>query len=444
MKFERRQLIFFGGIGVLALFLVIAFIYGIKPPKEETDVVSTDLVVWGVFDSERTFETAVRKYERSAPGLRVLYRQMDPATYEQDLVNALAAGRGPDVFMAHNSWLAKHFEKMAPAPESIVPYAAFNEAFPFAVTEDFAPQRTVYAAPLYLDTLAMYYNKDIFDQEGVALPPRTWDELALAVNRLRKVDTVRGTIERAAVALGGTSASVNRANDLVMLLMMQYGARMVDENFSEATFSRSALVSPGMNQSPAKNAVDFYAQFGNPASVYYTWNDDFANSIDAFSEGRAAIMFNYSHQIEAVRRKNPFLRFGVLPMPQVSLDNKLNFPSYWGFAAAAQSLKIDTAWQFISSVTMDPEQSRLYLEASGRPPALRALIQEKENDVDAGVFSQQALTSRSWLRPDNEAVERIFTDMIAAVVRGRIGSQEAVSQAAASVTALIQKSRFMK
>ena len=69
------------------------------------------------------------------------------------------------------------------------------------------------------------------------------------------------------------------------------------------------------------------------------------------------------------------------------------------------------------------------MQTAQRPPALRYLIQKYLNDPDFGVFSRQALTARSWRRPDNTAVRKIFSEMIEAALSGRISSTAAIDEA---------------
>ena len=106
MKLTKTQIILIG----LVVFLVVVFIgvlvfFGRRAPK--TAGYAGTLTVWGVFDRADVFEKLVEGYRKLQPGVEINYVQKDPATYEDELINALATPKGPDVFMFHNTWLPK-------------------------------------------------------------------------------------------------------------------------------------------------------------------------------------------------------------------------------------------------------------------------------------------------------------------------------------------------
>ena len=107
----------------------------------------------------------------------------------------------------------------------------------------------------------------------------------------------------------------------------------------------------------------------------------------------------------------------------------VNYADYWGLAVSNQSRNPEIAWNFIMYFTADQTVAEKYIQESKRPPALRSLIQKYLNDLDLGVFSQQALTARSWPQPDSSAVRRIFSDMIESISSGRLSVDRALEQA---------------
>lgn len=432
MSLSRSQLIITLGVALVVLLVVALFVFfgrgALNPAREK-------LVVWGVFDEIGAFRDGIDAFGAQVrKNTQVIYERKNEQTYEQDLIQALAAGNGPDIFMFHSTWLPKHFDKIVPLSETALPLATLRALFPQVVEQDFAPDGVIFALPLYIDTLALYWNKDYFDRKSIAFPPRDWEEFQTLVPRLREQDA-SGGIVKATAAIGGSSKSVNRATDMVSLLMLQTGVKMTDDNFGRATFA--APVSDG--QTPGRNALEFYTRFANPASSVYTWNDSQHYSIDNFAEGNTAMMFNYSYQTGIVRAKNPFLKFDIAPMPQPrGVSQPVNFANYWGFAVSKKSAKTDLAWQFVKFLTTDTASMRAYMQKSKHPPALRALVGEVQTDPNLGVFAQQALTARSWPQIDNTLVERSFSDMIEAVISGRLSAQNALKEAEDAISSQMQ------
>ncbi|MBI2591257.1 MAG: extracellular solute-binding protein [Candidatus Brennerbacteria bacterium] len=417
----------------IAVVLIIVFTGGQKTGGGVQPVPAPGgiLTMWGVFDDAKAFETTFAA-AGARTGIAINYIQKDPSIYENELVNAMAAGRGPDIFMFHNTWLQKHYDKIVPMPPSFFDMQTFSRLFPVVVQQDFAPQGTVFALPLSIDTLALFYNKDIFEQTVTPKPPVTWNDFLEDTAKMRVIDSLNSAkIIKAGAAIGGSAKSVSKASDILNLLMMQAGTIMTDGK--GASFAQS-----GSGESSGLKSLDFYAQFANPSSRYYTWNDGFSNSLDAFAQGKAAMMIDYAFQIPFIREKNPFLNFAVAQAPQpVNREKDANYANYWGFAVSKASRNPVGAWNFIVNLTTAPDIAKIYIEEAGKPPALLDLIPAYENHPKLGVFTRQILTARSWPQPDSEKVKTIFSEMIESVLTGQSSSQDAIVKAEEQVTALM-------
>jgi len=435
-KLSRNQLIIVSIGGLVVLFLILVFL-GVIPglrPATQTKLKAA-LEFWGTYDQRNAYQNVIDQFQALNSGIRINYRQFDPNTYENELINALAASKGPDIFMIHNTWLPKHYDKISPLPSEKLNFSAYtNQLFPEVVAKDFTANNLIYAFPLSVDTLTLVYNKDILNQSGIALTPATWAEFQNIIPALRIVDKT-GKISRAAAAIGGSDKSINRATDLLSLLMLQNGVQMVDSDFTRANFSQT--VTGGA--SPGLNALNFYTNFTNPVNSNYTWNDSLHYSLDAFAEGFTAIIFNYAYQLSYIKTKNPFLNFGIAPMPQIDSFNPVNYANYWGYAVSNKSSYSNLAWDFILLLTTNQANAENYLGQTQKPPALRALIQKYINDSALGVFAKQALTAKSWPQIDNNQIETIFSNMIESVINGRQTAKAALNQAEAQITQLIKQ-----
>jgi len=282
---------------------------------------------------------------------------------------------------------------------------------------------------IYVDTLALFYNKDLFGSAGIALPPRTWTEFNEVIPKLVKRDSNQNIVQ-AAIPLG-TARNVNRSTDILMMLMIQNGVQMTDDQGRGATFANSVDGQP-----VGENALTYYTDFAIPTKQVYTWNDAQNFSVDAFAAGTAAMTINYSHQIPLIRAKNPRLNFAVAPVPQHDVGNARNYASYFAAAVTKASDSPVEAWRFVRFLTQ-PEGIIPYLNAMPRPTARRDLIDEQRTDPDFGVFALQALTARSWFQVDNMAIETIFADMIDNVILGRQTIRKALQEAESKVSVLI-------
>ena len=389
-----------------------------------------------MFDDQSTTNASINAFQKANKNIKITYRVFKPQDYEQAVLNALAAGTGPDVWMIHNTWLPKHIDKLIPMP-SVVPgtkaplmtVRQFQDAFVDVAATDLISDGKIYGMPLYVDTLALYYNKDMFATAGIAQPPKLWTDFVEGVKKITTYDASRN-ITRSAVALG-TARNINRSTDILMMLMLQSGVHMTDADNTQSTFSRPVDGTP-----VGENVLQFYTDFANPQKKVYTWNDAMDYSFDAFVSGKTAMMINYAHQIAAVRAAAPRLNWAVAGIPQASSVDARTFASYWPLVVSAKTKAPDAAWSFVHYMTAG-DGNLAYLNASGRPAARRDLIDQQKTDPDLGAFAEQSLTARSWLQVDNAAIEAIFADMIDSVNLGKQTLPDALRAADAKVSILM-------
>ncbi|MFH1188993.1 MAG: extracellular solute-binding protein [bacterium] len=430
----QRQKTILGVFGFLFLAFIVLLVIGLRDPAEQSKTIN--LTIWGTEDSTRVWNDLITAYQRQNPNAYIKYTQFPEDTYESSLVDALAAGAGPDIFMFHSSWLLKHYRKSAPAPSDMITLSDIQRLFPQVVEEDFVLHvasvdrqgSNIYAMPLYIDTLALLYNKDTFDAKRIAVYPETWQDFKSIVLRVREVS--QGKVTQSAAAIGGTTASVSHAPDMIMLLMQQFGADMVDLD------KRQALFGAG---NAGKDALDFYLQFTNPASTYYTWNNWFKPAIDSFAAKQVAMMFGYSRDLQAIRERNAYLNIGIQHMPQVSSDGAImNVADYWGLGVSKNTTQYRESWDFITYITKNTEIMRQYTVATGKSPALRYLINDYLAHPTLGVFAEQALTARSWPKVDPAKINTILDTMIQRTLDKSLSSEKAVKQAAEAITQELQ------
>jgi len=423
-----------GSIAVAIFLAVILILKGIGGGTLQ----SATLEFWGVFDDRSAFDKVVHDFQSSNPGIKVLYQQLSYEEYEKNLIDALAAGTGPDIVMVHNTWLPKHGDKLKALPATIpglkqplLTVQDYKANFVDVAFNDFVFNNQIYALPLYVDTLALFYNKDILNSAGISRPPQDWEEFNSDVETITRLDG-SGQIVQSGASIG-TARNINRSTDLLSALMIQTGVHMTDADNKTATFS--SLV----NNTPiGETALKYYTDFANPSVRTYAWNDVQHYSVDAFTEGKTAMMFNYSHEVGDLKNKASRLNFGVAPLPQVSSTDVKNYANYWGVGVTSASKFTNEAWKFVAYLS-SKEGAQSYLSATLRPSARRDLIELQRNDLDLGVFAVQALSARSWYQIDNTAIETIFADMIDDVNFKRFSVKDSLSNAESRVNVLMQR-----
>ena len=422
-EFSKEQTIFLAAGAALVVTLILVFIGVLPGGKRGEEKIS--ISVWVLDEDTEIWDPILIRFENSYLDINATLEEIAPGNYENELLNALAAGRGPDVFMFNSKWLIEHGDKIAPAPSNKMTAETFSGFFPQVAEQDFVSEGRIYAMPLFVDTLALLYNRDIFDAKGVVFAPGTWKEFEEAVAKLRTFEN--GKMGDKAAAIGGTSASVSNAVDLVGLLMLQNGSTIVNESFTRADFGREGEA--GLLQ---------YTKFADPQSPLYTWDDSLGLSNEVFANGEVAMAFAYPSDVREIKDTNPFLDFEVSKMPQLDKSNPVNFANYWGLAVRSGSSNLSAAWDFTIFASTDKASAENYIIETGHAPALRFSINNYLNNPDIGVFAGQALTARSWPQADDDQVDIIFNDMIRNVISDGVTVETAISSARSALTELIR------
>jgi multiple sugar transport system substrate-binding protein len=435
IKFTQQQIAIMAIGAIIIVGLGALFVF--NGQKKTSTAQAVTLRIWGTDDS-KVFDNLTTYYAQYNPAAKITYTQIDPADYENQLLRAFAEGNGPDIFEIGNRSLPRWESVLAPLPAAYAsqfgPLQLEND-FPSVVQSDFMTTSTptstgIYALPLSIDTLAMFYNKDLFDSAGLVTPPTTWDDFETDIQKLRTLNA-GSQITQAAAALGGSETSILEAPDILSLLMLQNGTQMVSDDLSAAEFASGAT-------SAGVSAFNFYLQFANAASPYYTWSDAMGSDIQSFVNGQVAIIFGYHDTLSTIRAKSPFMNIGIAAVPQpTGATVSVSYPKYNGLAVYKGTSSVIGAWQFILTLTAYANGEKIYTDATGDPPALRSAIAVDENDPNLSVFAGQALTARSWYEIDDLAVDGFLNTAIQSALNGSASTLQALEQAQSSVSNLM-------
>jgi len=425
------------------------------------------LTYWRVFDGQEAFEDLFLEFNRFHPHISISYRKLTFEEYEEELLDALAEDRGPDIFSIHNTWMTKYRSKLLPMPDTItLPYQItkgtikkekivqlrtdstisipeLQEKYVPVVAKDVVmktipdpgskqgSQTRVFGLPLNLDTLVLYYNRDILNNAGVVTAPRTWKQFQDAVKAITKIDQDSNLVQSAAGF--GTAENVSRYFDIISLLMIQSGTQMVDDK-GRIVFDKMPA---GLEREelPAVNALRFYTDFARPNIEVYTWDYSRENSFDEFLEGNLAFFFGYGYHLPIIQTQGPALNFGISTMPQLNEQDPIHYANYWIEVVSNKTEYSDEAWEFVQFIT-NPENVKPYLDYTQKVTATNALVESQVDDLSLGVFAEQVQTAQSWYDGYNtNATEKIFAEMIDQVIKEENLDYESIIQTTAQKAA---------
>lgn len=459
----------FRPIKVLTLVLLAVVVtttgFGCKGVSQEeaSAMQPVTLTYWRVWDQPDHFRDIITAYRAQHPNVSIVVRTFRYEEYERQLLDALAEDRGPDLFSIPNTWLAEYRSKLLPAPASVtvareqvverlggiqkekvvnlethklISPRQVRESFVDVVVDDVVMtdsetgQAAVFGLPLAVDTLALFYNRDILNSVGIPEPPQTWTEFQSQVKKIVRQDK-QGAIIQAGAALG-TAENVPRNFDILSLLMMQNGTVMAQNN--RVLFHQIPANLQDRAVPPADEAVIFYTDFAYPAKEVYTWNDEMPSALDAFINGQVGFFFGYSYDLVNIRQRSPKLNLGYAAVPQIEGNPRVTYANYWVEGVSRKTANANWAWDFLNFMATEPTIVKSYLDTTQKPTALRSLIPTQREEETLAVFVDQLLAAKSWYHgSDAPTAERIFRDLITAVVLGERTVREAVQLAAGQI-----------
>lgn len=383
------------------------------------------VTIWGTFDAATVKEVIRAAAEQDNRLNQVTYVQKDPATFEQDLANALADGNGPDIFILRGDEALYDQDKIYALPYSSLSQSQFENTFVDAA-DPLLSANGVLGLPILVDPLILYWNRDSLATAGIAQPPQYWDQLPTIVPQLVQKDDA-GNLQKEAIALG-TYQNISGAKDILSMLVEQAGGQIVSLN--SAGQYVPALASGGGASLSAQSALAFYTEFANPSQDDYTWNDAQTDAAQAFAAGNLAMYVGYASEEPGILAANPNLNYATAPIPQVrTASNSLDTGAVYALAVTRNDPNITSALTVAFLLASAPVDQAL-AQALDLAPARRDVIAASTSTAaDAQLFARMALITRTWADPDPSQTGPIFQAMIEDTDSGAMKPQDAIGQA---------------
>lgn len=418
---------------VLTVLMISSLLAGCFKTKNTTGPIT--LNVYGLDDSD-VLNSIIAKYKDKYSSVSVRYKKFaNAAEFEDLLVNEIAEGEGPDIFYIKNTWLPRHIKKVIPLQTDVMTPQKFVETFVNVASEDFVQPdpndgvEKVYALPLYVDTLALYYNKKDFEQRFPerGKPANNWNTLQAEAAQLRSQDP-NNLLEHGAIALGRAD-NIRLAVDVIYNLFLQGGVDFYDDKYKTVTLEG------------AQKYFDYFLSFADSKHKAYSWSADLVPSsdrvlgeVEAFLSGKVSAIFAYSDLYPRLetefknvksRAKNVISLddIAVMPVPQFAeneADYKV-FSNYYGLAVSRNSKNSKVAWDFIQFAASQ-ENARSYHKNTKKPTARRDLVEEQKKEPITDIFISQLGYAGSFRIFSDQKFAQFAKEAVLAVNQGQTSS----------------------
>ncbi len=409
------QIAMYFGFGI---FMVIAIII-----LNNADIGGRDsgpsagpVTIWGTLDSTVMQSVLSQVREDTGRYRDVTYRQLTLEQLDRELLDSIVEQRQPDMVIIPQKKLVEYRRILLP-----ISYDFFSER---RVRDDyvdgfeiFARPNGLYAIPYLVDPLILYWNRDIFANNGLAQPPRTWEDVTGRV----VPDVVRRTRDRAItqspIAFGLYENNRNAFASFSMLLL-QAGSRMVEEQNGEYRISLN-IAQPGGQDTPLVQATRFYTRFAETNDSLYSWNRTKREDRQEFLSETLALYFGMGSEFSALQRQNPNLNFDVAPVPQAANATAARtYSDLYGFAILQTAPNQSGAFE-VAQLLGNERYTEMAAQRLDMAPAHRSAISAGSGSTIGGVVYGAALIARGWLNPPLERTEQAFDQMVRDILADR-------------------------
>lgn len=426
-------------LAVLSIFsvaIVLGLIFFATTKSSSSD--TANLLVWGTINQD-AFDAAFKASSLSgSKTIKVTYVKKDFVDFQKSFVEALADGKGPDVIIIRDDFVYENRNKILAVPFKNYSERKFKDTF-IEQGEVFISSQGTIAFPFMVDPLVMYWNRDIFQSNLLAQPPKYWDEFASDKNNSLISKTTKrdsnANILQSSIALGEWRNIIN-AKEILAMLMIQAGTQITSRDGDKVQSQLNN--SYGLPVAPSFSAVSFYTQFSNPTSPAYTWNRSLPNSLNMFLAGNLATYIGFASEIFPIRQKNQNLNFDVTYAPQIRNSSKKTvFGHMYSLSIVKQSKQVIGAYTLIMSL-IEPSPIKALEVVTSLPPVRRDMLSDRPTDPYRAVFYDSALISHSWIDPDPVGTSNTFKDMIESITGGKSGISESINNANVELSAFLK------
>ena len=282
-----------------------------------------------------TLKEIVKTFEAANPGTKVEITSLPWGQAFEKFATMVSAGDTPDVVEMPDRWMSLYASKGM--LESLEPFLAKWDH-----TKDlnsralelgrYVDKKTAYALPYGFYLRAMFYNKKLFAQAGIAAPPKTLAEFVDAANKVAKIPGKYG------YCLRGGPGGLNG--------WMMFGATGAGDNTFFKADGTSTVADAGWIKGMSV-LTDLYKSGAAPKdSVNWGFNE----IVSGFYSGTCAMLDQDPDALIAIAERMNKDDYDVVPMPKG--ENGKAFPTlgYASWSIFANSKQKDLAWKLIATL----------------------------------------------------------------------------------------------
>lgn len=278
-----------------------------KPAETEAQELEGEITFWHSFTQGPRMEkiqAAADAFMELHPKVKINIETFSWADFYTKWTTGLASGNVPDISSTVASQLVEMIDADAVMPvDNLIDSIGRDRFLPNALREMTASDGSCYGVPLYMNTEAMWYRKDLLEKYNLDVPT-TWEEMYQAAKTITEGEN--GEAYGAAMPMGTNDMLATR---WLHLYVRSAGETLITED------GKANLTSP-----TAIDGINYWVKVFKDCSPADAMNYNTLDEATLYYQGKLCFDFNTGFHISGVAANRPDLmdQIDCAPIPRVN------------------------------------------------------------------------------------------------------------------------------
>lgn len=409
------------GVGIAAILIVLGsvipiFYFDFFSPAET----SVTIELWYTYEGSNVMEGRVREFESLHPDVQVIFHEQPSSGWLDKFVSVAQTGNTPDVFLTKASWLGELAELGYAAPLTAFLTPEQEAHYHPKGIEGLSYLNELWALPLWFDSILLFYNRQLFEQEGVTVPNEDWTDL---------------DFRDAAVELTDLSDEQNEAFGVAWNILSPFMWPSFQHGLGHGTLYQNDTIT--VNDATSAATMQFLYEMKHSSPTCMGYDDSSYSATQAFISNKAAMLIYGGWFIPTLDSLG--MDYGLQILPTVASTGERISPLVevkgWG-------MSMDTQYPSLSYELMcflsNSETQEDMLAAEFKVPTLVSLLETPEITEDPRLSIQVDQIDFSQYQP-LDPIYGVYCDYIRAalqfILRDHMDIQTALDDAQVGIDA---------
>ena len=321
-------------IAVLGVIIPAFYFSFYQGPQKDIEI-----DIWYTYEGIQVIAEAVEKYELEHPDININLIEQPSSGWLDKFISVAQTGDAPDIFLGKGAWFGELAELeyirsltnfLSPTDEAKYLPSAINSL---------SYMNELWGLPLWYDSILLFYNKDVFDQNSQPYPQENWTD-----------------IEFVEAAVNMTDRSVNQEYGLVWGTLSPYMWPAFQSGFGHGPlYQNSSII---VNDTASRNAMEFIYNL-KYVERCVSYDDTSHSATQAFITNKGAMLIYGGWYIPSLNEIGT--NYGVQILPIISSTNERISPmvEIKGWGMSKDTIHPDICYDILLFLTSNEVQKEL-------------------------------------------------------------------------------------